>query len=160
MSPVQEYLSSGLPRRGSRSRKCCPTRISLWSRWTLRGDAERAALVSGVKITTKKTSPRKPARAPTTDRHLRMNRSPARVILSRASPSQGWRRLSHPDRPTKTWFHTEDIFCRTAVTGTTPPLPARYLRTSKGSSTLSLRMTILAEMNRSRYSRFYLQGGG
>jgi hypothetical protein len=149
MSPVQEWLPSRLPMRGTQRRKCCPTQIPLGSRSTLRGDAERTALVSGVQKITRKTSTRKSARAPMTGPHRLMPRSPGRTIAPREIPSLGWRKSSHPDRTTRIWFHTGPIGWRTAVTGVKQPLPARCQRTSIWSSTRSLWMNVSAEMNRS-----------
>jgi hypothetical protein len=87
------------------------------SRSNIRGDAERAALVSGLQITTRKTSTRKPARAPMTGPHGLMTQAHGRAIVSRASPSLGWRKLSLPDRTASIWFHTVPIGWQTAVTG-------------------------------------------
>jgi hypothetical protein len=154
LSPVQEYIPSRIPSRGTQSRKCCPTQISLGSRSTLRVDAERAALVSGLQITTRKTSTRKQARAPMTGLHCRTTRYPGSAIVSMAYPSLVWMKSSLPDRTTRIWFHTQPIGWRTAVTGITQPLPSRCQHTSKGSIARSLRMTVSAEMNRSRYSPF------
>jgi hypothetical protein len=72
-----------------------------WESVDPKGHRGRAALVSRVQITTRKTSTRKPSQAPMTGSQHLMTWSPGRAMVSRASPFLGWRKSSLPDRTTR-----------------------------------------------------------